>query len=211
MYTGFRALTFDYLTMKKNIRLINWAAGGVFILVMFSGCQMFPGATASDKQEMIDVSPDEDMQKDVSVAIRVTDENGNTELSEEYIPTIGDDDKAWEVDQSTDERAQYEIYSAKKYSEYIGSKPFVLFFHSNWCPICKRMEEEIKADLKNYPDGTLILKTDFDTETDLRLLYNVNNQSTVLVFNDKGAKIYGDSDPELDDFKAAIARSLQVY
>lgn len=62
----------------------------------------------------------------------------------------------------------------------------VLFFHADWCPQCRSVENEILSDTSQVPEDTVIIKTDYDSETALRQEYGVTNQTTfVQIDNDR--------------------------
>ena len=82
--------------------------------------------------------------------------------------------------------AQYVTYSEDIYKSLLGQKPFALFFHAGWCPICQRMEKDILEGLNEFPEGTVILKADYDKETQLKQKYLVQTQSTILFFDAEG-------------------------
>lgn len=84
------------------------------------------------------------------------------------------------------EAASYVDYSAEKRSAYQGNKPFAIFFHASWCPICREIADALKEDLNTYPDGVLILEADYDTETELRKEFNVTRQYWFVVFDAEG-------------------------
>lgn len=103
----------------------------------------------------------------------------------------------------------YQNYTPALYSSLKGKKPFVLFFHAPWCHICKRMEQEIKADLANFPLGTVILKTDYDTEVALKKTWKVQLQSTIVVLDANGDSIFKGTDPSIPEIKEHIIQSLK--
>lgn len=70
-------------------------------------------------------------------------------------------------------------------SKYVDSKK-VYFFHASWCPICKSIDEEIKADTSKIPTGVTMIKTDFDSATDLRQKYGVTTQYTFVQVDSNG-------------------------
>jgi thiol-disulfide isomerase/thioredoxin len=102
----------------------------------------------------------------------------------------------------------YEDYSQARYSALKGKEGFVLFFHADWCPICRRMEKDITAQLSSFPAGTVILKANFDTETKLKKEYDILVQSTVVVFDKNGKIVYQGQDPSLEELKTIIGKSL---
>lgn len=81
---------------------------------------------------------------------------------------------------------QYVEYSPATLEAALGKRPFVLFFHAQWCIICKSVEENVKADLANFPEQTLFMQADYDKDTDLKKEYGVGYQSTLLFFNAEG-------------------------
>lgn len=70
-------------------------------------------------------------------------------------------------------------------SEYADSTK-VYFFHASWCPICRSIDEDIKADLSVIPAGVTIIKTDFDSATALRKKYGVTSQTTFVQVDKNG-------------------------
>lgn len=102
----------------------------------------------------------------------------------------------------------YQNYTLELYTNLKGTKPFVLFFHAPWCPTCQKMEREINADLATFPQGTIILKTDYDTEVALKKAWGIQVQSTVVVINAKGESVFKGTDPGNSKMKTAITQSL---
>jgi thioredoxin 1 len=82
--------------------------------------------------------------------------------------------------------ATYEDYSEERYDELKGQKPFVLFFHAAWCSECRSIEKELKANLHTYSKEIIILKADFDSETELRKELNVKVQTSFVIFDSAG-------------------------
>ena len=65
--------------------------------------------------------------------------------------------------------------------------PKVLFFHASWCPQCRQLDEQLKAE--GAPDGLTVFKVDYDSRTDLRQKYGVTLQTTVVFVDDQGELI----------------------
>ncbi|WP_022891020.1 thioredoxin family protein [Agromyces subbeticus] len=63
----------------------------------------------------------------------------------------------------------------------------VLFFHASWCPKCRALDEELRA--QGALDGLTVFKVDYDSRTDLRQQYEVTLQTTVVFVDDAGEKI----------------------
>ena len=62
----------------------------------------------------------------------------------------------------------------------------VYFFHASWCPICQGVDREINADMSKIPSGVTLIKTDFDSQTDLRQKYGVTVQYTFVQVDQDG-------------------------
>lgn len=79
----------------------------------------------------------------------------------------------------------YIDYAEGIVEETAGSK--VLFFHAPWCPQCRKLDEQLRAE--GAPDGLTVFKVDYDSRSDLRQRYGVTLQTTVVFVDDDGAPI----------------------
>ena len=82
----------------------------------------------------------------------------------------------------------YESYSPEKLALANDGK-VVIYFHADWCPICRSLESNINANLKTIPAGVHILKADYDTETMLKQKYGVTYQHTLVQVDSSGNQI----------------------
>jgi thiol-disulfide isomerase/thioredoxin len=57
-------------------------------------------------------------------------------------------------------------------------KKIVLFFHANWCSTCINAHKDFLKRTAEIPDGIVVVKTDYDTQKDLKKKYNVTYQHT---------------------------------
>ncbi len=87
-----------------------------------------------------------------------------------------------EMDGGEDAPGAYVDYYDGVIAETAGQK--VLFFHAPWCTQCRQLEQSILSE--GVPDGTTIIKVDFDSETELRQQYGVTLQTTVVHVDDDG-------------------------
>ena len=62
----------------------------------------------------------------------------------------------------------------------------ILFFHANWCPSCRAADTKISQGIDEIPENLTILKTDFDTQIDLRKKYGVVSQHTFVQVDTEG-------------------------
>lgn len=80
-----------------------------------------------------------------------------------------------------------------------------LFFHADWCPKCRALDEDLRAD--GAPAGLTVFKVDYDSRTDLRQQYGVTLQTTIVFVDDAGEKISSVvlyDDPSVESLVAAI-------
>lgn len=113
-----------------------------------------------------------------------------------------------EPEEPTLDPARYELYTPENRAIYEGDRPFALFFHASWCPICRTVESELKANLSNYPDGFLILQADYDTDIELRQEFGITTQTSFVIFNEKGevtfSKVVTSADQVVQEFEKVL-------
>lgn len=56
----------------------------------------------------------------------------------------------------------------------------VLFFRASWCPSCRALDTDIKANLGAIPAGVTILDVDYDAQIALKQKYGVTTQHTLV-------------------------------
>jgi thiol-disulfide isomerase/thioredoxin len=93
--------------------------------------------------------------------------------------------KTGEVSSPKGVYAQYSVNALAQNSTGIN----IIFFHAPWCPTCKAAEADINANLDKIPENFQILKTDFDTSTELKKKYGVTSQSTFVKVDKDGNKL----------------------
>ncbi len=110
------------------------------------------------------------------------------------------DDTAEDAQESWASISGYQAYSPELV--WAGDNT-ILFFHAPWCSTCKAADSAISSG--TIPDDVLILKTDFDTSTDLRKQYGVTTQHTFVQVDSDGNKITSwVGDNRLDDILSHI-------
>ena len=80
---------------------------------------------------------------------------------------------------------KYVDYSADKVSSASGVK--ILFFHAPWCPQCRALENDIKAN--TIPEGVTIFKVDYDSNQSLRQKYGITIQTSLVTIDSKGTLV----------------------
>jgi thiol-disulfide isomerase/thioredoxin len=91
--------------------------------------------------------------------------------SAEPAPTAGAyvDYDAWQADQDA-----------------FAGTDVVLFFAASWCPTCKRADANLTGDPAAIPAGLTIVKTDYDSQTELKQRYGVTVQHTFVQVDAQG-------------------------
>ena len=82
-------------------------------------------------------------------------------------------------------KGSYELYDASKIAMAETGK-VVLFFKASWCPTCRALDADIKANLSAIPGGVTILEVDYDKSGDLKQKYGVTMQHTLVQVDAKG-------------------------
>ncbi len=83
----------------------------------------------------------------------------------------------------------YEPYAPEKIARADGDGKVVLFFRASWCPTCRGLDSDIKANLGAIPDGVTILDVDYDNSTSLKQKYGVTYQHTLVQVDMDGKQI----------------------
>jgi len=106
------------------------------------------------------------------------------------------DDNMEESDSMMEDKDGAMMKSAGSYETYDESKlskandgSVVLFFHAGWCPSCKTLDANINANVTEIPDGVTILKTDYDSNAELKKKYGVTYQHTMVQVDAEGNMI----------------------
>lgn len=160
------------------MKMRNFFASMLLCALLFAGCTSTP--TTAPSQETPSA-----VEKNTKASITVGD---------------GDEENVAE--------AVYQDYSVSERDAVHGKKAYALFFHASWCPTCRVMEKNILADLDSFPEGTNILKADFDSEKELRGELEVKIQSTIVIFDAAGNVVWNGQDPSMDDLKKYLQNSL---
>lgn len=138
-----------------------------------------------------------------------TEETSEVMLEEMVEETIEVVEEVVDIELEEDVVIQ-EVLSVGTYADYSsdalaqaqarGDK-VVLFFHAVWCPFCKQLDQELRTSPDLIPSGVTLLKTDFDSSTELKTQYGVRFQHTFVQVDDQGNLVtswLGGGIPELE-------------
>lgn len=84
-----------------------------------------------------------------------------------------------------DEIGAYLAYTGANYENNQNRKR-ILFFHASWCPTCRAANAEFEANLDKLPAGVVLLKTDYDSQTELKKKYGITYQHTFVLVDAQG-------------------------
>jgi thioredoxin 1 len=90
-----------------------------------------------------------------------------------------------------------------------AGKPILVDVWASWCPTCKAQGPVLKSLLADPKNKDMVMfRVNFDTQTDVLKAFNVQSQSTLIVF--KGTKETGRSvgDTEAGSIGALIATAI---
>jgi thiol-disulfide isomerase/thioredoxin len=99
--------------------------------------------------------------------------------------------------------ARYIEYTRSAFDGASGERR-VLFFHASWCPFCKAADTEFRSDPGRIPEHTVVFKTDYDRENDLKKLYGVTVQHTFVLVDALGKTVDKWIGGGLDELKARL-------
>ena len=148
-------------------------------LILLSGCSLTN--EKEDTMKLEGMMPKED-NKTIDAMMKKTE--GDDAMMKKEEPA-GDammkDDSAM----MKNEVSGYTTYNASSVSDALAAgKKVVLFFHASWCPSCKAADANLLKE--TAPTDTVVFKTDYDSNTDLRKKYGVTSQHTFVSLNADG-------------------------
>lgn len=75
----------------------------------------------------------------------------------------------------------YQAFTQELLKEWLESwKQVVLFFSADWCPLCVKLDENLKANLASIPNDVVFLTIDYDKWWDLLDEYEIYSQHTLV-------------------------------
>lgn len=65
----------------------------------------------------------------------------------------------------------------------------VIYFWAVWCPTCQALDKELKERSQELPSDVTILKTNYDTEKELKRKYQIIQQHTLVQVDKNGNEV----------------------
>ena len=177
--------------MNKKLLLVFAVAG-----LMAAGCSKSVSPTSQspvnkqgEQPKSSDIANSQAMDKDKMMK---DDSMSNGKMGEDKMAKDSTmaNEKMEKESMMKQEHGAYVDYSANAVAEATknGGKA-VLFFHANWCPECRAADAAFKADLSTIPSGVTVIKTDYDSNKDLKAKYGVTIQHTFVQVDSQGQLI----------------------
>ena len=164
--------------MKKIIVICLFIA---LAIIIFS-YTWAPKREVEDAMKLEGMMPKEDQQA-VDAMMKKTEENAAA-MEKDEAP----EDAMMKKDDTMmkKEVSGYTMYNASAVSDALAAgRNVILFFHAPWCPTCKAADANFLKE--TAPANTVVFKTDYDSNTDLRKKYGVTYQHTFVSLNADGS------------------------
>lgn len=126
-----------------------------------------------------------------------------------FITACGLSDPAETVNVQAPTGQIYTDYTAEIAAQYVG-QPHVLYFFANWCPNCRSHDQTIKDNLANLPANTVILRVDYDQETELKKMYGVTSQTTSVMIGSDAKMVDKKQGASLDDYRNFFSETVSI-
>ena len=165
--------------MNKNIGVV----AGIIILVVVVG-----GIYASKNTKKDAMVAKEQIEQKAMEDKKMAEEKAMMEKKAMEEKEVTDKDGATKTDVMM-KAGSYEAYAPEKVALASASHDVVLFFRASWCPTCRAVDTDIKANLSKIPSDLTILDVNYDDSTALKQKYSVTYQHTFVQVDKDGNQI----------------------
>ena len=166
--------------MNKNIGVV----AGIIILVVVVG-----GIYASKNTKKDAMVAKEQIEQKAMEDKKMAEEKAMMEKKAmEEKEVVGKDGATTKTDVMM-KAGSYEVYAPEKVALASASHDVVLFFRASWCPTCRAVDTDIKANLSKIPSDLTILDVNYDDSTALKQKYSVTYQHTFVQVDKDGNQI----------------------
>lgn len=187
--------------MNKSSGFSNIAIIAIIAVVIIGGGIVW--ALAQNQSESVDSAVMDNKDKMMS--------EDKMESNPQTMPEAIKDDKMMDSDGQkaamTDDAMMKKTGSYKTYSaatveaEQAAGNKVVLFFHAPWCPFCKTADAAFNSRVNEIPAGVTLLKTDYDSNTELKQKYGVTYQHTFVQIDNNEGQVSKWNGGDIDNLK----------
>ena len=164
--------------MNKNTGIII----GIIALVVIVG-----GVYASIKSNDDAMMAKEQMEQKVMEDKKMSEENAMMKADATKADAMMKKEDTTMMKSDTMMKAgSYEAYAPEKVAMASADHDVVLFFRAGWCPTCRSVDADIKANLGKIPSSLTILDVNYDNSTALKQKYGVTYQHTFVQVDKDG-------------------------
>ena len=160
--------------MNKNLMI-----GGIVVLILVGGVAVYASqkqAAQNQEKEAMKQQEIAAMEQKAAVSEGAMKKEGAGAMMKKDTAMVGT-------------HGTYEAYSVEKVALASATHRVILFFRAGWCPTCRALDADIKANLGNIPANVTILDVDYDNSTDLKMKYGVRMQHTLVEVTAQGTLI----------------------
>ncbi len=155
--------------MNKNIGIVV----GVIVLVIIAG-----GIYASINSKNDAMMAKEQMEQKAMADQKMTEEK-DAMMKKDETSMMDKSDTMMKA-------GSYEAYGTEKVMLASTTHDVVLFFRASWCPTCRAVDADIKANLSKIPSDLAILDVNYDNSSELKKKYGVTYQHTFVQVDKDG-------------------------
>jgi thiol-disulfide isomerase/thioredoxin len=166
----------------------NIVIGGIIIILAIVGAIALGMSTDGTAQNQTGIDASDRATTESEIEVTGSEESMSDGMEDSMMDDAmeGEDMSADQADAAAN--GSFETYSDDKLA-MAADGDVVLFFKASWCPSCRALENDIRANLDNIPADLTILEVDFDSSTELKQQYGVTTQHTLVQIDQNGQQI----------------------
>jgi len=171
--------------------------GGWYALSMSKSSEvnMTAEKAAMEREEMEKAAMEEKIEMEEKAQMDKA-EMEKVEMKEKEDGTMDEKDEMMKDEDQAMSQGEILMAKAGVYAPYEAGKltmaatgDVVLFFKASWCPSCRTVDADIKANLESIPEKLTILEVDYDNSVELKKKYGVTTQHTFVQVDQTGTLI----------------------
>lgn len=182
--------TLATIVIRHKVMNTNVVIGGIILLFAIVGAIALGMSAVEDVQDQTNAAHSERSDEASVEGLSDRDSIVNDTDGPVTNETTENDDMSADSGDRADEAASgsFSAYSPEKLA-LAADGDVVLFFKASWCPSCRALEADIRANMEDISPGLTILEVDFDSSTELKQRYGVTTQHTLVQVDQYGEQI----------------------